>query len=127
MLYEPRTSLGETACGLRAVRKMTTHAEPAIRTTLRKAYSDSSLWFRAKTRRRKGLSQLDTQPSSAARNSWHLQRFELLASRLLGTSATSIAGASIEHANSHYRVSILVQHPALTARDNRQSIPFLSH
>jgi hypothetical protein len=29
--------------------------------------------------------------------------------------------------NSQYRVSILVQHPALTARDNRQRIPFLSH
>ena len=29
--------------------------------------------------------------------------------------------------NSQYRVSILVLHPALTARDNRQRIPVLSH
>ena len=109
------------------MRKMTANAELAVRTTLTEAFSDGLLWFRAKTRRRQGLSQLDTQPSSAARNSWHLQRFELFASRLLGTSATSIAGASIEHANSQYRVSILVQHPALAARDNRQRIPFLPH
>ena len=59
VFYERKTSLGDAKQDLGAVRKMTAEAKLAVRTTLREASSDGSLWFRAKTRR--GSSQLDTQ------------------------------------------------------------------